>query len=56
MSVAVGDVEDATAINNTARQVIGAIGSSVRVVIMQILANGYCWGLDFKILFLELIF
>jgi len=40
MSVAVGDVEDATAINNTARQVIGAIGSSVTVVIMQILANG----------------
>lgn len=27
MSVAVGDVEDATVINNTARQVIGAIGS-----------------------------
>jgi len=40
MSVVAGDVEDATAINNTARQVIGAIGSSVTVVIMQILANG----------------
>ena len=40
MSVVVEDVEDATAVNNTARQVIGAIGSSVTVVIMQILANG----------------
>jgi len=40
MSVVAGDVEDATAINNTARQVIGAIGSSVTVVIMQILAGG----------------
>ena len=40
MSVVVWDVEDATAINNTARQVIGAIGSSITVVIMQILANG----------------
>ena len=40
MSVVAGDVEDATAINNTARQVIGAIGSSITVVIMQILANG----------------
>ena len=40
MSVVAEDVEDATAINNTARQVIGAIGSSVTVVIMQILANG----------------
>jgi len=40
MSVVSWDVEDATAINNTARQVIGAIGSSVTVVIMQILARG----------------
>ncbi len=40
MSVVAEDVEDATAVNNTARQVIGAIGSSVTVVIMQILANG----------------
>lgn len=40
MSVVAGDVEDGTAINNTARQVIGAIGSSLTVVIMQILANG----------------
>ena len=40
MSVVSSDVEDATAVNNTARQVIGAIGSSVTVVIMQILANG----------------
>ena len=40
MSVVADEAEDATAINNTARQVIGAIGSSVTVVIMQILANG----------------
>ena len=40
ISVVAGDVEDATAVNNTARQVVGAIGSSVTVVIMQILANG----------------
>ena len=40
MSVVAGDVEDATAINNTARQVIGAIGSSLTVVVMQILAKG----------------
>ena len=40
MSVVAEDVEDATAINNTVRQVIGAIGSSITVVIMQILANG----------------
>ena len=40
MSVVAGDVEDATAINNTTRQVIGAIGSSLTVVIMQILSNG----------------
>ena len=39
MSVVAGDVEDATA-NNTARQVIGAIGSSLTVVVMQILAKG----------------
>jgi hypothetical protein len=35
-----GDVEDATAVNNATRQVVGAIGSSVTVVMMQILANG----------------
>ena len=40
MSVVADDVEDATAVNNTTRQVVGAIGSSVTVVIMQILANG----------------
>lgn len=40
MSVVVRDVEDATAINNTARQIVGAIGSSMTVVMMQILANG----------------
>ena len=41
MSVVVYDVEDATAINNTARQIVGAIGSSITVVVMQIFANGY---------------
>lgn len=40
LSVVSWDVEDATAINNTTRQVIGAIGSSVTVVVMQLLANG----------------
>ena len=40
MSVVSGDVEDATAVNNTARQIIGAIGSSITVVIMQLLAFG----------------
>lgn len=40
MSVVYKDVEDATAINNTARQIIGAIGSSITVVIMQIFAGG----------------
>ena len=40
MSVVSWDVEDATAINNTVRQVIGAIGSSITVVIMQVLAGG----------------
>lgn len=35
MSVVAWDVEDAIAINNTARQVIGAIASSITVVIMR---------------------
>lgn len=34
------DVEDATAINNTVRQIIGAMGSEVTVVIMTVLAGG----------------
>lgn len=34
------DVEDATAINNTVRQVIGAIGSAVAVVLMTLFAGG----------------
>ena len=35
MGVVADDVGDATAINNTARQVIWVIGSSITVVIMQ---------------------
>lgn len=35
MSVVAWDVEDAIAINNTARQVIGAIASSITVVIIR---------------------
>ena len=40
ISVVSGDVEDATAINNTVRQIIGAIGSAVAVVLMAIFAGG----------------
>ena len=40
IAVVSGDVEDATAINNTVRQIIGAIGSAVAVVLMAIFANG----------------
>lgn len=40
MSVVYKDVEDATAINNTLRQIVGAIGSSITVVIMQVFAGG----------------
>ena len=40
ISVVSGNVEDATAINNTVRQIIGAIGSAVAVVIMAIFAGG----------------
>ena len=41
IAVVSGDVEDATAINNTVRQIIGAIGSAVAVVLMSIFAGGY---------------
>ena len=40
LSVVSGDVEDATAINNTVRQIIGAIGSAIAVVLMAIFAGG----------------
>lgn len=40
IAVVSGDVEDATAINNTVRQIIGAIGSAVAVVLMTVFAGG----------------
>ena len=40
IAVVSGDVEDATAINNTVRQIIGAIGSAVAVVLMAAFAGG----------------
>ena len=40
IAVVSGDVEDATAINNTVRQIIGAIGSAVAVVLMALFAGG----------------
>lgn len=40
MSIVASDVEDATAINNTLRQISGAIGSAISVVILAVLAGG----------------
>ena len=40
ISVVSGNVEDATAINNTVRQIIGAIGSAIAVVLMAVFAGG----------------
>lgn len=40
ISVVSGNVEDATAINNTVRQIIGAIGSALAVVLMAVFAGG----------------
>ncbi len=40
ISAVSGDVEDASAINNTVRQIIGAIGSAVAVVLMAVFAGG----------------
>ena len=40
IAVVSGDVEDATAINNTVRQIIGAMGSAVAVVLMAAFAGG----------------
>ena len=40
MSIVAYDVEDATAINNTLRQISGAIGSAISVVILTLFADG----------------
>ena len=40
ISVVSGNVEAATAINNTVRQIIGAIGSALAVVLMAVFAGG----------------
>ncbi len=40
IAVVSGDVEDATAINTTVRQIIGAIGSVVAVVLIAVFAGG----------------
>lgn len=40
ISVVSNDVEDATAINNTIRQIIGSIGAAMAVVFMAIFAGG----------------
>ncbi|MCQ2964315.1 MAG: MFS transporter, partial [archaeon] len=40
ISVVSGDVEDATAINNTVRQIIGSVGAAMGVVLMAVFAGG----------------
>lgn len=40
VAVVSGDVEDATAINNTARQIVGAIGSALSVLLIAVFAGG----------------
>lgn len=40
IAVVSGDVEDATAINNTVRQIIGAIGAALASVLMAVFAGG----------------
>lgn len=40
MSIVSDNIENATAINNTARQLFGAIGSAISVVVLTICANG----------------
>ena len=40
IAVVSGDVEDATAINTTVRQIIGAIGAAVAAVLMAVFAGG----------------
>ena len=41
LSVAKGNIEDATAINNTVRQIIGASGSAVAATLLTIFTGGY---------------
>lgn len=40
ISVVSGNVEDATAINNTIRQIIGSVGAAISVVLMAVFAGG----------------
>lgn len=40
MSVVSDDIEDATAINNTVRQIIGSVGAAIAVVLMAVFAGG----------------
>lgn len=40
IAVVSGDVEDATAINNTVRQIIGSVGAAMGVVLMAVFAGG----------------
>ena len=41
LSVAKGNIEDATAINNTVRQIIGASGSAVAATLLAVFTGGY---------------
>lgn len=41
ISVAKGNLEDATAINNTVRQIIGASGSAVAATLLTVFTGGY---------------
>ena len=41
LSVARGNIEDATAINNTVRQIIGASGSAVAATLLTVFTGGY---------------
>ena len=41
LSVAKGNIEDATAINNTVRQIIGASGSAVAATLLTVFTGGY---------------
>lgn len=41
ISVATGNIEDATAINNTIRQIIGASGSAVAATLLTVFTGGY---------------
>ena len=39
--IAKGNIEDATAINNTVRQIIGASGSAVAATLLTVFTGGY---------------